>query len=564
MGAYATNFYIYLDADSPWNHGFPSGFFANPESLIGQIQVATDGVNDFSSPTGHSSDPNVLDRERGTVLSITFPPLKGKEFAGVNVQDPESGSTSGRGYDLRGTRKVFFDARTTSPEGMVVDFRVNQRRVRSQDKEVLVYLPPATNSEFYSMEFELAEQSLEDVSVIFTAAVSATSQPSGVTSGGAVVLDNIRLVPAPTNLLNLGFPIANQTFGVLARRELQPGRVPIPLDQANRNSAPIYESALAALAFWLRASEGDWASLRTLADSFSYALRHDNSGLPIPHAPDGSRALHSVYSAGPLALWNSQGPGKGNAGEVRLGGYSGPCSGGYCLVGHGTTGGNLSFAVISILAAYNQFGDPKYLEDAREIASWIRGTLKDTNGFGGYFLGHEEGTDPSGPALVFSQGKSTENNADIFRALRTLAETERRLGNLTNATILDSEANHAGDFVLRMWDSAAGRFNAGTVLVGTPSDESRGVRPNGDHLGNDVVNTFDYLDANTFSVLSLSADDRYALSIDWRRPVRFAKEQFHQKVTANGLDFEGFSLLTQPTAGPPALPGSSRLNCWSP
>jgi hypothetical protein len=68
-----------------------------------------------------------------------------------------------------------------------------------------------------------------------------------------------------------------------------------------------------------------------------------------------------------------------------------------------------------------------------------------------------------------------------------------------------------------------------------------------------VVNTFDYLDANTFSVLSLSADDRYALSIDWRRPVHFSKEQFHQKVTAKGLDFEGFSLLTQPTAGPPGV-----------
>ncbi len=210
----------------------------------------------------------------------------------------------------------------------------------------------------------------------------------------------------------------------------------------------------------MRANAEDRDSIARIADAFTYALAHDNQGLPIPLAPDGSRGLHSGYSSGDLGLNNGQG-GPVEAGQVRLAGFSADlCApSGFCLVLDGTTGGNDAFAILALIEASDRLGEPRYLNAAIELGRWIVGSLEDDSGagFGGYFLGYPDGGATRGPETKVL-GKSVENNADIFRAFTSLADRDP-----TNAAFWLAHAKHAGDFVIAMFDADEGRFSAGTV-----------------------------------------------------------------------------------------------------
>src|SRR5438093_509081 len=58
-----TSFFVYRDADSASNHGFPSGFFG----AINKIQIDPACIDDPTAPNGCSTDPNRLDRDRGNI-----------------------------------------------------------------------------------------------------------------------------------------------------------------------------------------------------------------------------------------------------------------------------------------------------------------------------------------------------------------------------------------------------------------------------------------------------------------------------------------------------------------
>lgn len=99
-----TNFFVYQDADSGFNHGFPSGFFG----AINKIDLDTACVDDSTVGNGCSINPNALDRNHRNVFRISFNPLLYQEFAGVNFEEPEHFGVppTGRGYDLRGATQV--------------------------------------------------------------------------------------------------------------------------------------------------------------------------------------------------------------------------------------------------------------------------------------------------------------------------------------------------------------------------------------------------------------------------------------------------------------------------
>src|SRR5208337_1557987 len=125
------------------------------------------------------------------------------------------------------------------------------------------------------------------------------------------------------------------------------------------------------------------------------------------------------------------------------------------------------------------------------------------SGYGGYFDGYP---DEGAPKQLIT-GKSTENNADIAAAFMMLAQTEQKLGNTAESDQWAQGADVAGDFVMQMFDASAGRFDAGTVPAGTPSGP--GIDPSGPQKGNDVINVFDFLDAQTFTTLALAGLPRY-------------------------------------------------------
>jgi hypothetical protein len=289
-----------------------------------------------------------------------------------------------------------------------------------------------------------------------------------------------------------------------------------------------------------RGSDQDLQSAKVIADSLLWALAHDSQGDPIPIAPNGSRGLHSAYSSGDLALYNTDG-----GAEVRLAGFSagsglcGPSQ--FCLVLDGATGGNNAFAVLALVKQFATTGDQRYLDTASEIGNWIYGNLFDASpsGFGGYFVGYpDEGQIPK----VLQNAKSTENNADIFAAFSALARAENAQGNVSAAVMWTTRANAAGDFVMKMFDDKAGRFYAGTVHLESSRD-AKLVH------GSEAFVTEEFLDANTISTLALSGFDRYRNQIDWRRPVE-AAASFARTVQAGGRRFHGVSLVRRPTSGP--------------
>ena len=101
VGATQTNrqaFYVYRDADSGFNHGFPSGFFGTTS----KIHIDTAAIDDTNSTRGVSTNLNVLDRHRGNVLQVVFAPFSPGQFAGVNFEEPQGGGSGqiGLGYDL--------------------------------------------------------------------------------------------------------------------------------------------------------------------------------------------------------------------------------------------------------------------------------------------------------------------------------------------------------------------------------------------------------------------------------------------------------------------------------
>jgi hypothetical protein len=125
LGRTQTNrqaFYVYWDADSAFNHGFPSGLFGTTS----KIHIDAGAIDDLNSATGVSTNMNSLDRQLGNVLRISFDPFSSGEFAGVNIEEPEGWGVSqaGRGYDLTGVTQAVVRLRSPTPGGIAVQFGV--------------------------------------------------------------------------------------------------------------------------------------------------------------------------------------------------------------------------------------------------------------------------------------------------------------------------------------------------------------------------------------------------------------------------------------------------------
>ena len=541
-----SQFFVYEDDDSPFNHGFPSGLFGSSAAAMGKLQVNPACVYSASSANGCSTDPTAMDQTRGTVFQLTFAPLASGEFVGLNFEEPQNWgiNQNGIGYNLTGATQLVFDA--ISPTGgILVQFSVNggataYRTIPQQWSTIVIDL----NS--------LGATPLTGVHLLFGIATNDVNAPHG----GTVLLDNIHFLPVPAGQTTaLGLPLANQVFGIEHVPSALPGSIPIPPDEINSNLATLYESSLAVIALIDRGQPQDLTSAKLIADTLVYALGHDNQGDSLP-ALAGTAALHNGMFAGDIALFNSQAPQGGQRGQVRLSGFTASVvcpQTGFCLDLDGATGGNNAFAILGLLAAYRQFQSPGYLNAALTIGNWIYASLLDSSsaGYGGYFVGYPD----QGLPKILQTGKSTENNADIFAAFTALATVEGAAGNASAATLWTTRANVAGDFVMQMYDAGTGHFFAGTV----PSNQgaASGVYANGSHRGNDVINTFDFLDAETFTTLAMAPASRYRSQIDWHLPVQWVVDHFQSSVTAANATFQGFDLIRGsehlPTDGPAGI-----------
>jgi hypothetical protein len=553
----ATQFFIYHDADSGFNHGFPSGFIGRTDKLA----INTGCVDDPSRADGCSIDPKRLDLSRGTVTRVTFGPLGSGQFAGIDWEEPQSyvSTGTGIGYDLTGATRILFSVR--SPTGIIVQFGaggqttswVTLPKSSSYMTACIAVFGPAalTCPPDSTLKLDLAAPIvLSSVNLLFTVATNVEHAPNG----GIVLLDDIQYDPPPlVPLFKPSLPVSTQTFGAVPILQAQGPAIPFPPDQVNRNIAALYEASLTILTLLARDTTSDRNNAITIAESLVYALLHDNRGDPLPVATNGAAGLHNAYSSGDLSLLNSEGASGGQAGQIRFAGFSvtsALCGSTYfCLVLDGATGGNDAFAILALVQAFKKTGNSRYLNAALTIGDWLYQQLLDSSGtgFGGYFLGYPD----QGQTKTLIKGKSTENNADIFAGFTALANVEQQLGNSTASILWTAHAKIAGDFVLAMFDTQRGCFNAGTVPVGTPP--SPGIDPTGAQRGDDVINRFDFLDANSFSYFALASSAQYRNAINWSGVIDCIG-MFETSVVAAGGVFSGYNLV-KPSPRPPCAPG---------
>ena len=555
--ANAQQFFVYQTMDSAFNHGFPSQLYGPDPPTINAACVDDTSAVDGCSTNATSLDPS------GNRLALDFSAVAtggSNAYGGLNIVEPQnySSSVTSNGYDVVPATQILFNAR--SPTGITLQFgaggpTTNFVTLAASDyyQSVCIALQGLDTSVCpASTNIKLTLPTLIDLAaahILFTAGTSHAMSPNG----GIILLHNIQYVAVPTRQKTVqNLPLSTQTFGIIPVGQIQSGPVQIPPDQVNRNLAALYELSLTVLALLARGTPGDMHNAFAIADSLVYALSHDNQGDPLPPVTGGG--LHNGYEAGDLPLLNAQGsgPGTAQAGQVRLAGFSGSqalCgSTNYCLVLDGATGGNNAFAVLALLQAYNKSKKAGYLNAAMRIGNWIDGQLRDRSGtgFGGYFVGYPDG----GAKKVLEQGKSTENNADIFAAFSALAAAETALGDASAAAKWTARAKIAGTFVIKMFDTSSGCFNAGTVPAGTLP--SAGIDPTGPSRGMDVTNVFNFLDSNSFTYLALSHSPQYENAINWSRvPACFG--QFSQTVQTSQAMFHGYDIVQTATAGPKGI-----------
>lgn len=174
--------------------------------------------------------------------------------------------------------------------------------------------------------------------------------------------------------------------------------------------------------------------------------------------------------------------------------------------------GNVAWAMLALLTYHETFEktkDSKYLEAARQMGEWVARNCyspSDEGGFTGGFLGWE-------PKPEQAKYKSTEHNIDLYAAFQ-------RLYRITGDPEWRVRAEHAMNFVMRMWDDKDGKFWTGTrpPIADTKTEINEDVIP---------------LDIQAWAVLALK--DEKALSVKQkRRALAYVEE--HMKLD-KGYDY---------------------------
>lgn len=216
-------------------------------------------------------------------------------------------------------------------------------------------------------------------------------------------------------------------------------------DLVMRNCAFTYDNALALMAFM---EAGDRPRAKLIADALVYAQEHDR------YYTDGR--LRNAYQGGDLA----PPPGWAQGSEkcpARLPGWWDKAQGRWLedSMAAGTYAGNMAWAMLALLAYYEQVGGKEYLEAVEKMGAWIEQHCRDERGAGGYTAGYE-GWEPEPHKLEY---KSTEHNLDLCAVFQ-------RLYLITGEHKWRRRAAYAKCFVRAMWDNQEQKFWTGTTADG--------------------------------------------------------------------------------------------------
>lgn len=238
------------------------------------------------------------------------------------------------------------------------------------------------------------------------------------------------------------------------------------------STAFVYDNSLAILAFLERGNRDDVARALVLGDSFLYAQAYD------PTYADGR--VRQAYWVGPFTLSFSHNDSYFVRADGKVNLVEAP------WVFQGSSVSDMSWVGIALAHLYARTRLNRYLDGAIALGQWIVDNAFDTAGLGGYSFG----VDAMNKRL--SQTKLTEHNVDVYGFFNNL------LAPLTGDSNWTSRAQHALDFIERLWNPDVGFFYTGS------SD--------GTTIDTDVV----LEEVQSEGYLSL-LDDRYEDALDWSK-----------------------------------------------
>jgi hypothetical protein len=291
------------------------------------------------------------------------------------------------------------------------------------------------------------------------------------------------------------------------------------------STAFVYDVALTICA---SVTGGHLDRARLLADGLVFAQEHD------PAHDDGR--LRQGYNTGPYTFYD------GNPQPYGLELPDGTANIGWQFGFLGTAVGDMAWPGIALLHTYAATGVRRYRDAAVRIGEWILATTWSEKTLGGFSFGVDGGNNPV-------PNGSTEHNVDcvaFFRMLRALAGGRRWA----------DAAEHAREFVDRMWERRGGYYYTGT---------NDGVAINPDPLP---------LDPQTWGWLALRSD-RNARALDWAASDLAARDvagrglsELPAGVTISGVTFSSASLVSSASYnGRPVHPdgvwleGTAQLAC---
>jgi hypothetical protein len=455
MDQYHDRFPVYDDVSSAGNHFHGLTKFPTGNALV--------TINGSYSLEKHSG---------ATAIRCTFTP-GGANFGGFNFQNgvllngatapvPNFGTEPNAGYDLTGATTLTFWARGAQG-GETVDFFMGgvgwsgemlnnpctsnfPGQCPFPDSTSAVKITVTLTTQWTQYAIDLAGKNLNYVLGGFAWGVNGALNP-----GGAVFyLDDIQYNLNPTKQTQrLNEPRFLRSFTTLPLQpDVHDANLDDDIDLVLRNTAFVYDNALAVLAFLADGSPDSLRRAKLIGDAIVYTTAHDRS------FNDGR--LRSAYAAGDIALPPGWTP-NNRVGTVPIAGFYEDLQMQFFELGEARVfdTGNQAWAMVALLALQRRTGDTRYLNAARLLGNLIHSFRNNTGTYQGFLGGLDYANgDNASPAV--RPYASTEHNLDTCAAFTVMF-------NLTGETIWQADAQHAKQLVEAMWDSSGGCYFTGTI-----------------------------------------------------------------------------------------------------
>lgn len=470
MDKYHNRFPVYDDVSSPGNHFFAFTKIPNENAAV--------DINGSYAINPHSGATAIRCDFRRDFTGMNFGGFyfqNGILPAGELAPLPNFGTVPNAGIDLTGAAALRFWVQGDKG-GEVVEFFMGgvgrnpdtnavmnpcvpgfSGPCPAPDSTPVVKITKTLTNQWELIRIDLTGKNLGYVLGGFGWLVSATRNTSDV----AFYVDDIEYELNPARReQRLNEPRLLKSFTTLpVQPDAFDNNKDDDLDFVLRNTAFVYDNALALLAFIADGSSDSLRRAKLIGDALVYAFQHDRT------FDDGR--LRTAYSAGDIALPHGWTP-NGRTGTVPSPGFYDENQKKFFEVEQSAVDtGNNAWGMIALLALYQKTGQAVYLDAARRIGNFIHGFRNDSGLYQGFQGGIENPEAATSARRVYA---STEHNLDIYAAFSVMFQ-------ITHEPQWQNDAQHARKFVTDMLVSETDGPDRGCCRTGTTDPNARNEDP---------------------------------------------------------------------------------------